>query len=782
MDELRDCGVTLSLKDRLQREARVSTATVRLATMLVRRAPLRFAVLSCAMVLCSCSGESGNRQANQQANSPDPPITIVTTALPNGQVGRAYSATLSAKGGTAPLTWSLTAGALPAGLQLAPSGLLSGRPTVAAGATPLTFTVSSAAGVKKQTVKLTLNISPAKISVAVSPARAGMTVTQKETLTATTNDYGGVNWSINPAGGSFSASNSVSGTGVTFTAPSAAGVYTITATSVTDPAQQIAVTVGVTDLAGVYTYHNDQGRDGANTHEYALTPTNVNTSTFGKLFSCTVDGAVYAQPLWVANLTIGGARHNVVFVTTAHDSLYAFDADASPCVQLWQVSLIDARHGGTAGEVTVPSGTTGYYVGRGEGSNAPEVGAMSTPVIDPASGTLYVVSKSMSPGMPPPTTSYYQRLHAIDISTGNEKTGSPVAITASFPGTSSGGTSVTFSARQEKQTAALALVNGTVYIAWSSHADVQPFSGWIMGYTYEGSGFTQTAVLDTTPDASEGGVWMGGGAPPADLSGNLYVTTGNGRLDVTNSTPPNHDYGDCVLQLNGHLGISSWFAPSDELSEYQGDQDFSSGGAALVLNLATGSVKHLVVAGGKRGRLYLLNGDSMGGLGDLDAWQNFSVGGGIWATAAFWNNALYLAPVDSPMRFYAFDSTTNMFNTTPTSVSPNRYGFPGATATVSASGASTDGIVWALDQTNNCLQSAGCGPAVLHAYDATNLANELWNSSSVSADAAGNAVKFTVPTVANGKVYVGTRGNNTGGVLGSTSISGELDAYGLKPD
>jgi len=707
----------------------------------------------------------------------------VTTALPNGQVGRAYSATLAAKGGTAPLTWSLGAGALPAGLTLLSNGLISGTPTAPAAATPLTFTVSSAVA-QKQTAKLTLNVSPASITVSVSPPRAGLTVTQTAPFTATTNDYGGVNWSISPAGGSFSVASSPSGTTVTFTAPTTAGVYTITASSVTDYAQQAAVTVGVTDLAGVYTWHNDLGRDGANTQEYALTPANVNTTTFGKLFSCTVDGAVYGQPLWVGSLTVSGARHNVVFVATAHDSLYAFDADASPCVPLWEVSLIDAPHGGTAGEVTVPNGTTGYYVGLGGGSNAPEVGVMSTPVIDPASGTLYVVSKSMSPGMPPATTSYYQRLHAIDVSTGNEKTGSPVTIAAMFPGTYGGGTSVAFSARQQKQTAALALVNGTVYVAWASHEDARPYSAWIMGYTYNGTDFTQTAVLDATPDTGLGGVWMSGGAPPTDQSGNLYITTGNGAFDVTNTSPPNHDYGDCFLQLNGHLGIRSWFAPSDKDTDYQHDQDFGSGGAALVLSLATGSLQHLVVGGGKDGMLYLLNGDSMGGLGDANAWQQFSVGGPIFATAAFWNNTLYLAPIDNPLRAYTFDSTTNMFNTTPTSQSATHYGFPGATATVSGSGASTDGIVWALDQTNHCIgpSGTGCGPAVLHAYDASNLATELWNSAMIPADAAGNAVKFTVPTVANGKVYVGTRGDNTGGVYSSTTISGELDVYGLKPD
>jgi hypothetical protein len=200
-----------------------------------------------------------------------------------------------------------------------------------------------------------------------------------------------------------------------------------------------------------------------------------------------------------------------------------------------------------------------------------------------------------------------------------------------------------------------------------------------------------------------------------------------------------------------------------------------------VLNLSTGP-QHLVIGGGKDGMLYLLNGDSMGGSGDPNAWQYFSLGYPIFETAAFWNNTLYIAPVGAPMLAYAFNTSTNLFNTTPTSQSAAIFGFPGSTPSVSAGGTG-NGILWAVDPTNYCTGGApACAPAVLHAYSATNLATELWNSSMVGADAAGNAVKFTVPTVANGKVYVGTRGNNTGGVFGSTSISGELDVYGLKPN
>ena len=676
----------------------------------------------------------------------------------------------------APLSWALTAGTLPAGLSLDAAGTISGTPTTPAAALALTFTVSDSASPEDQkSTSLPLTVSPGSVSVAITPARASLTVTQTLTVAATTSDLAGVSWSS--SAGSFSAASSASGAAVTFTAPAVAGIYTITATSGAGSGQSASSTAAVTDLASVSTYHNDLARDGTNTREFALTKANVNTASFGKLFSCTVDGALFGQPLWLANLSIAGKRHNVVLVATAHDSLYAFDADAAPCLQLWHVNLIDAAHGALAGESTVPAGTTGFYVGYGQGSMAPEVGVTGTPVIDPATATLYVVSKSMTPN----GAAFYQRLHAIDITTGNEKTGSPVALAASYPGTGSGGASVTFDTRQQLQRTSLALVNGIIYICWGSHEDVSPWYGWIMGYSYNGAAFAQTASLNTAPNYTYGaGVWMGGSAPAADLNGNLYVLTGNGLFDATNSSGPTNDYGDSFLQLNKALQVTSWFTPSDEASDFANDVDFGSGGAAIVVNLGTASV---VIGGGKDGQLYVLNGGALGGSGDTQAAQHFYVGAGIYSTAAFWNNTLYLAPNTQPLQAFAFNPSTSRFNTSATSQSPTTYGGLGSTPSVSASGPASNGIVWVIDGKNYCLaNSAGCGPAILRAYDASNLATELWNSSLASADTAGNAVKFTVPTIANGKVYIGTRGNNIGGVFGSTTISGELDVYGLKPN
>jgi len=676
-------------------------------------------------------------------------------------------ATLSATGGTAPLVWTLTGGVLPAGLALSSSGTISGTPTATARSTPLTFTVTdSYAPAQKKSVTLELSVSPANITVAVSPARAAVTVTQPLTVSATTNDYAGVSWSSSPTGGTFSSTSSQNGAGVTFTAPPIAGVYSVTTTSVTDPSQTSTMTVGVTDLKGVYTYHADIARDGVNAREFALTTANVNIATFGKLFSCTVDGAVLAQPLWAADLAIGGTRHNVVFVATGQDSLYAFDAEANPCLQLWHVRLTDAGHGGMAGEVTKH-----------------DYGIVGTPVIDPTANVVYVVSGSWNSA----GTSSYQRLHAVDALTGSEKTGSPITVQASFP--YAGGQRI-FDARTATARAGLASVKGTVYVTFGALTEPGTWFGWMMGYTYDGSALTQTAVLNVAPNGNGGGVWMSGSAPAADENGNLYVITGNGTFDADTSTLAQLDYGDSFLQLSGALGVKSYFSPSNQHSDDIKDWDFGAGGATLALTLNTGPVRHVVVGGGKDGALYVLNGDNLGGLGDGNALQRLPLTGGsvsnptfggIFSSSVFWNNTLYIGPAGAKLRAYSFDISKAQLSIAPMSLSPNVFNWPGAGLAISAAGNSGSAVVWAMDSSSSCSGNNACGPAVLHAYSGANLATELWNSSIVGTDAAGNAVKFTVPTVANGRVYLGTRGKDTGNANGNSSVTGELDAYGLKP-
>jgi hypothetical protein len=605
--------------------------------------------------------------------------------------------------------------------------------------------------------------------MALAPQNAALTLNRTQQFTATVPGGGEALWTVDGIANGNATSGTITNAGLY--SAGAPGVHTIVATSLANSTQAATAVAAVTDLPGVYTYHNDAARDGANSQEYALTPANVTGASFGKLASCAVDGAIYGQPLWVANVSSGGAKHNVVFVTTQHDTLFAFDGESSPCVKLWSINLIDTAHGATSGELPVPSTS----VGAGTGDIQPEIGVNGTPVIDPASGTLYVVSKSIDSAL----STFYQRLHAIDIASGSEKAGSPVLIAGSYPGTGSGGSTVAFSSKQQNQRPGLALVNGTVFVAWGSHEDASPWYGWIMGYLYSGGGWTQTAVFNSTPNVRGGGIWMGGGAPSVDASNHLYFLTGNGGFDANNASAPNNDYGDSLLQADTSLNISSYFTPSDELADNQTDRDFGSGGAAVLADLPAGnSVTHALVCGGKDGTLYVLNRDLLGGFGDSAAVQTLAVGHGLFSTSAIWNNRLFVAGSGGPLVSYVLNTASAQFAAA--SASSNAYGFPGSTPSVSASG-TQNGVVWALDTHSYCTrQSAACGPAVLHAYDATKLSTELWNSGLNAADAAGNAVKFSVPTVANGRVYVGTRGNNTGGADSSTSTPGELEIYGLK--
>jgi hypothetical protein len=374
-------------------------------------------------------------------------------------------------------------------------------------------------------------------------------------------------------------------------------------------------------------------------------------------------------------------------------------------------------------------------------------------------------------------TTFHQRLHAIDLTSGAEKLGGPVAIDGSITvaGTGSGGAKVAFDPQFQAQRPGLALLNGVVYVCWGSHEDNVPYYGWVM--SFNASTLARLNVLNVTPNGQYGGIWMGGGAPSVDSDGFLYVITGNGPFNVSSG---GKDYGDSFLRLSPTLGVASYFTPSDEADDFANDADFGAGGSAMILNVNSGTVKHLVVGGGKDGSMYVLNGDALGGLGDGNSRQMFGTGGELFATSAFWNNTLYIAPMRAQLEAFAFNTSTNTFNITATSQSTTIYGFPGATPSVSSSG-TTNGMVWALDNSNYCtFQSPACGPTVLHAYNATSLTTDLWNSAMSANDTAGNAVKFTVPTVANGHVYVGTRGNNIGGNPGSTSSDGRLEVYGLK--
>ncbi|MGH7486225.1 MAG: hypothetical protein ACREMY_11600, partial [bacterium] len=423
-----------------------------------------------------------------------------------------------------------------------------------------------------QTANLTITVTPGTIRVSVTPVRGGLAATQTVPLSATvTNDNfaKGVTWTA--SGGSFSSSASASGAAVTYTAPAAAGVYTLTATSVSDVNESATATVGVTGLAGVYTYHNDLSRDGANLQEFALTPANVNPATFGKLFSCSADAAIYAQPLWVANATIGGGTHNVIVAATMRDSVFVFDADANPCITYWQSRL-------------VPAGETYYGVSNAITKDIyPDIGILGTPVIDSATNTVYVVTKTM-------TTQgafvVHQRLHALNLADGSERPNSPTEIdsSVSVPGNCDGGSTVTFNTRKENQRPGLALVNGIVYVAWASHGDQDPYHGWIIGFN--ASDLSRATIFNTSPNMAEGmgycraGIWMSGGAPAADSANNLYVITGNGIWDGVSA------FGDSFLRLNTSAGLSvaDWFTPANQLTLDAHDSDVGAGGAAMLVD------------------------------------------------------------------------------------------------------------------------------------------------------------------------------------------------------
>jgi len=734
-------------------------------------------LLSAGFILLSgCSSSSSNNP---------PPLGITTSALPDGQVGVAYSTTLVATGGSPPLGWSTTSGALPAGMMLnASTGAISGTPTVSVTSSPLTFQVKdSGSPAQSKTVDLTLTIAPAPgVSVNISPRRGGVTLNQLLPLTATVpNDVGsaGVTWSVS-AGGLLSGKTT---TQASFSSATA-GVYTVTATSNADGMKSASTTVGVTNLTGVTTYHNNLSRDGANTQEYAMTTANVTMSSFGKLFTCPVDGAIYAQPLWVGNLAINGAAHNVVFVATTHDTVYAFDADVSSCVMYWRRALLGP------GETFVNNNDVNT------GDIQPDIGIIGTPVIDLPGKTLYVVAKSEDAGTAcNPASACHQRLHGLSLIDGTEKFGGPATIDATIQvaGTGDGsiGGMISFNTKTENQRPGLALVNGVVYVSWASHGDNDPYHGWVIGFSAGNLGVAPVAVWNSTPNLvggfaqSRGGIWMSGGAPAADSLNNLYVLTGNGSFDADSGGT---NYGDSTVKLSTTTGLTAagFFTPDNQQTLNTTDADHGSGGAAILIDQPLGPVPHLLIGGGKDGVLYMVNRDTLGGFDPAanHVVQALNVGQGIFATSAFWNNSLYIAGNGGTLKQFTFDSNMGLFGISPAHASATGFQFPGSTPSVSSKGASTNGIVWALDNHTYCTQQAPvCGPAILHAYDASNVGTELWNSSQAAAnrDRAGNAVKFTVPTVANGKVYVGTRGNNTGGLSGSTSVPGELDVYGLLP-
>ena len=513
----------------------------------------------------------------------------------------------------------------------------------------------------------------------------------------------------------------------------------------------IAASAWLSGQVSVLTNRNDNARTGANLNELVLSTLNVNPSLFGKLFSQTVDGSIYAQPLYVPTVTIGGAAHNVVYVATMNDKVYAFDADnntganASP---LWSQDLA-TPFGGTP--IPIGNLTNGFVTGNIIGN----VGIESTPVIDLSTNTMYLLARTLE------GSNYVQRLHALDIASGAEKFGGPVVIAASVPGTgggSSGGT-LMFDPKRHNQRAALALANGLVIISWASHEDIGPYHGWVMAYN--ASNLQQAGVFNTTPNGNDGGIWQAGRGPVIDSTGNAYFITGNGDWDGSKN------FGDSMLKFgtSGTLSLADWFTPDNQSTLNSKDWDLGSSGLMSIPGTS------LLAGGGKEGKLYLLNtaglGHEQSGNGQIVQVMQASPTAGrneIKSGLAYWNSPnhgplVYLWADGDNLRAFHFNGST--LDTTPVVVGTIAApGSPGGMLSISANGSTAGtGILWAAMAVSQD-GDHGVVSGVLRAFDASNPATELWDSQQNSSrDALGTLGKFVPPTVANGKVYMATFAN-----------------------
>jgi hypothetical protein len=506
---------------------------------------------------------------------------------------------------------------------------------------------------------------------------------------------------------------------------------------------------GVGSLAfsqDVLTYHNNNARTGLNSSETTLTLSNVNSTSFGKLFVLAVDGLVDAEPLYLSAVPIGGVAHNLLIVATEHDSVYAFDADAGSL--LWHITTLKS------GETTSDD--------RGCSQVTPEIGITSTPVIrrpKGSNGVIYTVAMSKDS-----SGNYRQRLHALDATTGSELYKGPVDIAAKFPGTgdNSSGGFVVFDPAQYEERSGLLLLNTEVYLAWASHCDIRPYTGWIMGYN--DTTLAQKTVLNVTPNGNEGAIWGAGAGLAADGSGNIFFLDANGVFDSTlNSSgfPEKGDYGNAFLRLTtqGGLAVADYFEMDNEQQENGSDTDLGSGGALLLpaLKDSSGTTWFLAAGAGKDSNLYLVNRNSMGKFDSKsnNIYQELSgaLPGGLWSMPAYSNGRLYYGPVGQPILAFQFKNAKLL--TTPVAQTGNTFGYPGTTPSIS-SNKGQSAIVWASENTN---------PAVLHAYNATNL-QELYNTNKAAngRDQFGAGNKFITPLIINGKVYVGT--TNGVGVFG----------------
>jgi hypothetical protein len=495
----------------------------------------------------------------------------------------------------------------------------------------------------------------------------------------------------------------------------------------------------------VPTYDYENMRMGQNTNEKILTPALVSSSAFGLLGTFKVDGLVDSQPLYLSNVTIPNVGpRNVLYVATEHGTVFAFDADSASggtSTTLWSAST------------WLPGETSSDP--RNCDLLTPEIGITSTPVIDRSRGAIYVVAATMDA-----KGNYYHRLHALDITTGKELFGGPTTISATYPGTGDNSSNgiLTFDPAQYFDRASLLELNGNIYTTWSSHCDTRPYTSWVIAYSADS--LQQTGVFNLVPNGSEGGIWMSGAAPAVDASGNIYFVVGNGDFDAddlgNNGFPSQGDCGNCFVKLSSGapFALLDYFAPMNTVSESDSDKDFGSGGPLLLPDLtdSSGRIRHLAVGSGKDSNIYVVDRDNMGKFtaGSNNIYQEIDgqLAAGVWAKPSYFNSTVYYVASQDSIKAFAVQNAT--LAQVPSSQSKRIFPYPGATPTISANGTS-NAIAWLVEHANDGAL------ALLHAFDATNLANELFFGTSYQ-DPSGQPSdnKFVVPIVANGKVYVGT--------------------------
>jgi uncharacterized protein (UPF0548 family) len=664
----------------------------------------------------------------------------ITTQPANVTVTVGQTATFTvAATGTAPLTYQWTKSGMNVGTNSAT--YTTAATTSADNGAQIQVTVSNSAGSMPSSIAtLTVNAAATKPAITTQPVNTTVSAGNTATFTVAATGTAPLSYQWTKNGTNVGTNSATYTTAATTSADNGAQIQvTVSNSAGSTPSNIVTLTVTSTlpppSGVNVLTYHNDVGRTGQNLNETILTHGNVNSTSFGKKTFLTTDGLVDAEPLYVSNLQIGGAAHNVVFVVTEHNSVYAFDAETF--AQLWKVSM-------------TPSGETTSDPVGGCGQVSPEIGITSTPVIDlkaGPNGTIYLVAMTKN------GSTYFQRLHALDLTTGADLAGSPVTIQATFP--NAAGTT-TFAPKQYKERAALLLLNGVIYTSWASHCDIGPYTGWVMGYSQ--SSLQQTSVIDITPNGSLAAIWMAGAGPAADSTGNIYFLAGNGTFDDTLNSrgfPENGDYGNGFIKLSttgNKLAVADYFTMFNTDSESGSDTDLGSGGAMVLPDLQDSAQNtwHLAVGAGKDSNMYIVNRDMMGKFNvqnDNAIYQELSgaLPGGVWAMPAYFDGTIYYGSVNQPLK--AFPITNAKVAGSASSSSSASFGYPGSTPSVSANGTS-NGIVWTV-------QSGGT--AVLRAYDAGNLGSELYNSSQAAGGRdsfAGN--KFITPMIANGKVFVGT--------------------------